>query len=649
MTPQWTRERECESRQFLDSSFFDPEEGVRRLLEACPSVARDKTFREAVEWIARDGEDLSELELRMGDVSARLELTDIPKSANLLLALACAEALAAAPSLATWERVRKLQSNSWQIENWLSGVMKVCAEGDAGKRDAFIGLAETAFKALDAFALVSQFERRNTERKQFGENWNERADKLEEIWFGRCDVDFFEYEESPLFRLLAALAPAEFIRIVSQSRNPHLVNSALVHGEAWSTFSLWKEFARSAPTAFDADGTWNGSVMIPLLLVMARGELMQATRISPRFDASEIETENARQEIPKLSSAIVEILAKRLDALPLFARWSTWLMRQRLLQCGTAANGMRTSSDVDDALIEAIGLALKGKALVPESPADAPTWEAWCYRAVLASHAHSGFIAVPGCEGFLGEWAIGFDDWADARGKRLRARADLITTLNKEIPGDAAHALAYPIAMSESPVNKWLALWDATLVLREVVEFGEEYQERGEAGRLLLLVFCMGLAILDQRVAQHPASDSVQARDLARLHEALALAVREMREIDVSLNREQWRQANRHLAVRRLIWEEKASNAGAGPNFSVFLPTDKPTFDDYLIETQNDVMELVPLLQMARRNGAADKAVREKLVAASIDLSRIVATARRLNEISARRYPMDEMQMEKVL
>jgi hypothetical protein len=649
MTLQWLREREFNGGQSFDCPSFDSEDGIRRLLDACPSVLTDKAFNEAVEQIARDGEDLSRLDCSMVDVSTGLELSDVPESGNLLMALACAEALAVAPSLSTWERVRKLKSNSWQLENWLFGIMKVGAERNADRRAVYVGLAKAVFEALDGLALVSQFERYNHERKQFREDWNESTNRLEKIWWGLRGYECSDYEESPLFRLIAALAPTEFIYIVSQSRNPHLVNAALWAGGAFEAFSVWEKCAVSAPAAFADDGSWNGSVTIPLLLVMARDELMQAGYRSTRPGMSEVETEDAKQEITNLVTAVVGALAKREDALPLFARWSTWLMRQQLMQNRKVANNVRSSVVVDESLIEAIGRALKGKRLVPESPADASAWEAWCYRAVLASHAHSGFIAVPDCEGFLGEWDIGFDDWSDTRGKQLRERASLIVTMNSGIPGNAAHSLAYPIAMSGSPVDQWGNLWETTLPLREIVEFDDNYQERGEAGKLLLLVFCMGLAILDQRVALCPTADSPQARDLARLHEALALAVREMREIDDTLNREQWQQAAQHLAVRRVIWEEIASDEGAGRSFAVFLLTDQPTFSDYLIDARNDVMELVAMLQMARLNGAASKRIGESLAAASIDLSATVATARRLNGISDRQYPINEEQLKEVL
>ncbi|MBI5592087.1 MAG: hypothetical protein HY881_16605 [Deltaproteobacteria bacterium] len=655
MTIQWPDERGSENRQQFGNRAIDPKHELRRLVEVCPA-GLPSTFDQAVEWIAQQGKDISELEQRMNAVSNELELAELPESVNILMAWACAEALAKTPSLQTWQNVRNLKSHSWQLEHWLSDAMMVCAEDKISTKDAYIKLAKEIFEALDAFQLTSQFDRNNKEREQFRATWNENYEKLDEVWWGLRWWHEMNYEEEfPLFNVLGTLDPVGFINVVSESKNPYLVSSALLAVGAFRKFSLWEKLAVTAPSAFVDDGTWNESVTMPLLLVMARDQLLQAGRHIPHFDASDTEVEKVKQEIAKLTDAVITTLTNRQDALPLFARWSTWLIRQLLMQGIKDAENVRSSAFVDAAMIEAIGRELQGKTVSTESPSDAPAWEKWCYRCVLASHANSGFTTVPDCNNFLKEWAINLDDWTDKRGRQLREYASLIVTLNKEVPGDAAHLLASPIAMSESPTNTWIGLWDVTQSLREIVEFGDadalepdEYQTRAEAGRLLFLVFCMGLAVLDQRVSQL-SGDSPQARDLAKLHEALALAVREMREIDDTLNVEQWLQAVRHLAVRRLIWEDRVVEFEEDGRFRIFLHEDKPTFNDYLSAAKNDVMELLAILHSTLLNESNHQIVLDKLNAASIDLSNVIATAKRLNDVSARRYPIDEAQLRSLI
>ncbi len=440
--------------------------------------------------------------------------------------------------------------------------------------------------------------------------------------------------------------------VISKANNPYFVDSLFWCIDVSRKFFLWLDLAASSPTGFDYDGKWNGSIAIPLLLVIARGSLMDACQI--RFGALDSEIEEAQQRTTTLIAEIIDILSKRDDAIPLFTRWSTWLMRQLLMHRVKETSDIRSSSFIDEMLIDTIGEKLQGKNIIGESPDDAPTWEAWCYQAVLASHAYNGFIDNLNFKVFLNDWKVNIDEWSGDSGSRLRERASLIITANKEIPGQAAHLLAYPIAISESPVDEWIGLWNTTYPLRELVEFegandssSGAYQARGEAGRLLLLVFCIGLAIMDQHSTQCCESNSKQSRDLARLHKSLALAAREMCEIDDTLNREKWLQAVHHLAIRRFIWEKKSSEIEK--NVVIFNDSDKPTFSDYLSSAKNDVIELLDLMSMTLLNETNNHIVQQKLQEASVDLASTIKTIRRLNTMNPRKYPIDESNFQNLV
>ncbi len=656
MTIQWPSESEDSSRQFFSGHPFDPKDELRRIVNTSPLVGF-AAFDQTIDWIVQQGDETIELEHRMNAVGNDLGLADVPEIVNLLMAWSCAEALAKTPSLQTWKSVRKLKSNSWALDHWLFDAMLVCAEKEGKTKDAYVKLAKEVIEALDSgVQLLSQFDRCNTEREQFRTAWDQNGSKLEEIWWGLRGWHGIGYEEEfPLFNVLAALDSSGFIDIASRSRNPYLVNSTLWAAGVPQKFGIWENLSAAALPAFVDDGTWNASVALPLLLVIARNQLLQDSSRTPAFNPSDSETEKVERKITELAKAVVATLDRRLDALPLFARWSTWLMRQLLTKGG--AHNVRSSAFVDAALIEAIGYQLQGKPINREPPFGVPAWEKWCYRCVLSSHAHSGFIPVPSdYDSFLKEWAITLDDWTDTRGRQLRERASLIMTINKAIPGDAAHLLAFPIAMSESPVDTWRDLWDVVQTLREIVEFGavdalgsDEYATRVEAGGLLFLVFCIGLAILDQRASQCRAGSSPQARDLAKLHEGLAFAVQEMREIDDTLNAEKWLDAVQHLAVRRLIWEDRGDEVKKEGRFPIFVQEDKPTFGDYLRAARNDVMELLAIVRSALLNGSDRQIVLDRLRCASIDLSNVIATAKQLNYISPNRYPIDEEQLRSLI
>jgi hypothetical protein len=274
---------------------------------------------------------------------------------------------------------------------------------------------------------------------------------------------------------------------------------------------------------------------------------------------------------------------------------------------------------------------------------------------VLASHAHSNFIEPPESTDFLAEWAILPDEWADKKGQNLRERASLIVTMSKEIPGMAAHLLALSIVRSGAPTEAWIGMWNAVHTLREIVEFGDvdasddEYHSRSEAGKLLFLVFCIGLAIFDQRVAQCSSSDSTEVRrSQTKLYEALSSAIREMREIDDTLNRDEWNAAVRHLAIRRLIWEEQVPESQKPGRFHVFRPEDTPAFSDYLKAAKSDAIELLAVLQSALLNNPDIPRLQNELQIASVDLTDVLVMVKRLNQYCPRRYPVDESQLRRL-
>ena len=657
MTEQWPKERHAEIREdFADTSFKTARDFLN-LLSLFPDV-QSKAFDDVVSWIVEQSGDLSELEQRLAPVADEFAPSTVD-SYTLLMTLACAAALAHTPSLGTWAKVDAFKYNSWQLEHWLSEAMIAYAEVYPSAVDAYANLAKEAFARLENFSLQSRSERTNVERVGAWGSWDKRQDKLEEIWWDlRGWHGFMNYqEELPLFQVFYKLKPDEFIRTISRSANPYLVSALLfVAGIcAFSPrFSEWKRMIAAAPVAFEHDGKWNGSVLVPLLLVDARNQLLHVRSNLPNLDVTTGDFDEIKQEITKTAELVSGILAERQDAAAIFCRWTSWLMRQILGQTEKEIADVKSSAFADNAMVDAIGTKL-GNRLLPQSvPDDAPLWEDWCYRCALASFSYDGHIQVPAWEGFGNEWRLSPEDWIGDRGRSLREHARLITTLNKEVPGVAANLLAYPIAQSFSPDEAWIRLWNDSIALREIVEFGDsdsvedEYSSRSEAGRLLLLLFSIGLAIFDQISAHSPNNNSPEARSLVNLFKALNSATSEMREIDSTLNHDKWLAAFQHLVIRRMIWESTSNNESASTNFQVFKADDKPTISDILIEANGDVIEMVAILQSLLLN-APDSRLAAELSSASIDVSDIVQSIRGLNGYHSRKYPIDEAQLQKLL
>ncbi len=657
MSEQWPSERHANKREGFANPSFKTAQDFLNLLNVFPHV-QPMAFDNVVSWIVVQNGDLSELEQRTAQFADKFAPA-IPDSHPLLMTLACAAALARLPSLQTWTKINAFKYNSWQLERWLSEAMTAYAEMNPSACNAYVELAKETFAALDNFTLKSQSARTNEERSGAWAYWNKRQDKLEEILWGlRGWSGFMNYEEElPLFQVFYKLNPDEFIRTISRSANPYLVSALLFVagiGAFSPRFSEWKRMIAAAPAAFEDEGKWNSSVLMPLLLVEARNQLLQVRQNRRNPDLTPGELDEIKQEITSTAELIVTALAARQDASATFSRWTPWLMRQILGQTAKEIADVKSAAFADDAMIDVIGRKLGDSPLPQTGPDDAALWEAWCYHCALASFAYNGHIQAPAWEGFGDEWRLSPEDWAGDKGRLLREHASLITTLNKEIPGVAANLLAYPIAQSPSPAEVWIGLWNDVIALREIVEFGDfdavedEYSSRSEAGRLLLLLFRVGLAIFDQGAARSSDNNSPEARSLASLFKALNFATCEMREIDSTLNHDEWLSVVQHLAVRRMIWEYSSGNETASMNFQVFKADDTPIVSDILSEAKGNVIELVAILQSLLLNSPDVSRLKADLNTASIDLFDIAHSIRSLNQYHPRKYPIDEAQLQKL-
>lgn len=658
MNEHWSSERRAEEWQMTADTSFKTAQDFLALLNAFPN-GLPRAFDDVVIWIVEQDGDLSELARRIGSVVDVANLQAYPDSQPLLMTFACAAALAHAPSLHTWGRVSAFKYNSWQLEHWLGGAMTAYAKVNSPACHNYVALAREIFAGLDSFSLQSKSDRINEERSGAWASWNERRDKLDEIWRGlRGWYGFMNYEEEhQLFQVFYELSPDEFIRTLSGSSNPYLVGALLFVagiGAFSPRFSEWKRMLAAAPVAFEDGGKWNGALLMPLLLVEARNQLL-LVRQNFRTPASTPDgLDKIKQEVASTAELIATALAARQDASSTFSRWTPWLMRQVLSHTSKDVADVTSPVFADDALIDAIGRNLGNCALPKISPEDAAPWESWCYRCALSSFAYNGHIPVPAWEDFGNEWRLAPEDWAGRKGLLLREYASLITTLNKETPGIAANALAYPIAQSPSPRRAWIGLWHDAFTLREIVEFGDldatsdEYSSRSDAGRLLLLLFRIGLAIFDQGAARCSSSSSPEAESLVDLYKALASAAREMREIDSTLNHDEWLLVAQHMTIRRMIWEQSSGDEGGSGNFQVFNLDDSPTVVDLLTEAKGNVIELVAILQSLLLNGPDVLRLKADLNLASISLPDIVRSIRRLNQFHSRKYPIDENQLQKL-
>jgi len=610
-----------------------------------------KEFDGIVSWVINKDGDILELEEKVTNVIENGNSSTFFGDKYLFITWICAEAISRSPTLSTWKKIKSFSYNSAEIEHDLPSVMKNIAESTPKIFEVYMLLAKEAFSALDNDSLKSNSSRNNEERSNYLSHWKNNNNKLEELWWGLRHWNEMNYwDEYPLLHFFSELEPNELMTTLSQSNNPYLIQSLFLMIDAggnFSQFHMWGKCIAAAPVAFEDDGSWNGSVIAPLLLVEAVSRLLNSEQ-DTLYSGNLTEVEILKKNISSIAKNVVDVVSKRKDALALFSRWTTWLMRQDLSY--SPNNNTKTNPFVIDILIDAIGSKLKNKSVIQKSSSDTDLWEPWCYQCVLAYYTSNGFIDPPVNQLFIDEWNISIDDWCGDKGELLRQHASLLITLSKDTPGMAANLLAYPIAQAELPTDVWINIWNNIYALREIVEYGdgssEEYQSQTEASNLLFLMFRIGLAIFDQRAEQCKTISSSISREQVMLFDKLSSASREMREIDSTLNYDAWKNASLHLSIRRCIWEQQFSKPSEENVPCIFSEKDTPTILDHLSNAKSDVMELLPLLQSILSNNVDVTKLQGELDKASINISNVLNEATRLNKYDSRKYPIDKEQLK---
>lgn len=639
---------ECKTQNQIDYYFLTSNE-IGNFLNDC-NPERSNSFHLMIDWVINEGKDIDILELKTSSLCSELQLEESLEYIQFLMTLSCAKALAKDPTLKVWDNIKHLQYNSWYIENWLSDIMIFIAEDDCSAKKAYIKISTEVIRELNNYKLKSLSKRENDERELFQTMYSDNPITLEDIWKESSNWSEHNYSsEASIFRALEKIDQAIFISTVIQINNYFLIVSMFFWVGLFKNQSLLEKLINKSPLAFHSDTKWTLSPLLPLLLNSARSQIFQISNNIEYNNPSVISIDTAKENIKKSVKELVLILSKREDAMPLFARWSAWLMRNILLQGFKETTNVKSSAFVDSEIIEEIGSKINQSpnlTVIYKLSTDVFSWENWCYRCVLSSHANNSFISIPDWNDFIEEFNIGIDGWDKTEGKSLRKNSDFIIGLINDLPSDVAHSLAYPIVMSEHPIDIWLKLFEISFPLREIVEFGississsDKYQDRSEAGKLQLFVFCLGLAILDQSVGKRKEEDITQKQDLVFLHEKLLSVAREMSEVDNTLNRDLWKQAIRHLVIRRVIWEEHIVENG----YATFTHDSRPTFQDCLLLIKNNEFDLIEVIQSIFLNIPEQhrNIIWNEVKNTPIDFHKAITIVKKLNAANGNKYPIN--------
>lgn len=565
---------------------------------------------------------------------------------DMLLTLGCARALIKSPDIRTWQKIKKITCHSWSIEHWLSEAMLAYASLDTANADAYVTLVSDVFLALENRELKSESERRNNARENNWNYWEHNESQLKELFEGLRGSDFMNYEEEMrLFGVLNEINSNHFQLLLSRSNNPFLLDNMLLSsgvGMFNPRFSQWALSVKNAPEAFKSDGSWSGSVLLPLLLTHGRSHLLRPSSQVPQYGANEEDVVRLTAQVNDLVQAVVDTLYARIDAHALLTRWSIWLMKQVLSHREKKFNDIRAGDFVDNALLIAIGKNLHGKPL-NMVPKDADTWEVWCLYCVKAFFASEGLSDAPDFAQIGSHWKLSPEDWHQEKGRHLLHLASLHLP-REHMPDLSAHLLAFPLSSQADFATCWQQLWNDTSVLREILEFGSadveknSYSDRGDASKLLLLLTCIGLACLDQSINQYSESDKTKNKHIISLYSALSDAVIETLYIDDTIYNDSWHKLLHHLALRRVFWDETFVTSQAK---NIFTSDDKPTPEFWIKFLKTSGGELIAYLHDCLLNGAQEDKLREVLIKTTVDLKAMIEVQRRLNDFREVRYRFD--------
>lgn len=567
---------------------------------------------------------------------------NILDDADIVLTLFCAELLHRHPEVTTWISVREVIMNSYAVEYRIKNALLALCNINQEAKNTYVSLFSEVFHAIERGDLKLH---RHSELTDQLSHWEQSTNKLEEIWRGFRYSDPKIFAESSLFSVLADIDINQMADLLNASRNPVLIDTVLMVSGAGMfspRLSRWREFALSAEQAFSQDGHWNGSIFLPMLLAHVCDRMKDIPFELVR--QGKMIEDQYKSEINALADSIAHTLYGRSDFAGIVTRWSAWLMRNIVLSDQDVKDFKRPVYALS-ILKDSLGRLISQLNLPETSPSDAPDWEPLCYFSARSSFAHDNNYKLQNNNVFEQLWQRDGDSFSLEQSHKLNRILSLhFRREGQSFPGISSHLLAYPLVQLGDTAARWLSLWNSAYFLREAAEFGlpeapsERYSLRHNIGECLLVLCASGLAALDQMSVQLEEGKLSTPQCFLDMHQYLHFAVKEMLSVDDTINIKHWKQLFLHLCLRRVIWDDSLMDK---VQQSLFPPTEKPDFQDYLEYYHSDIADLAGMLSSAIRNNANTEAVKILVTAANINLAEIVDQLKWLNQVDDRRYSLD--------
>lgn len=621
---------------------------ARKLIEGCLRAAKDTGE------IPRppDGEQLREwlYDHKLSNVADALQESDSHNGvsiSNLLLVESAGILFCNRPTVLNWQMVGQLIGREPAARRILVDLVERRMSVRAGLRE---GIRKVARGIVERFKQEPSGHAHRSNGATVAEiqkQWKAKPD-LHEIWFGlrslgyimpfRSDWHIFDL----LFETDIGFA-AEQIETYGEPYQPALI---LQFGalEPNRQFADWFRLANCALPAFEVDGTWNGRVLLPLVLLAAQDALRGGQGY--RSD-DEHETERNDARLAELAKVIAEALWARSDGEAATLRWGGWLFRSTMSTLD--AERLPFPHDLSSRarpiwlVVEALLQALATAAWINLRPTDVAAEDELCLEAmrILAAREHGH--SVPGRDLLFQMLPDEPEDYLEGEGgKRRRELPSLFVIWGSRADAIGARVIAAALFDGDVAIT-FAELWRRTLTLREITEHGHAYRSDDyafddyarRASDTIRFVMALGISLIDYVLdeRQPVVFDDWRATVLA-LFSTLHDATREMLAID-PIGRRNLVNMHDHLCVRKLVYEQvsaEGSRAGAP-----LTKTDQPTIGDLLFERCRVSRSFFESLQMLRANGAQVEHIESALWSVGVHLDHLVAEAQRLNEIEHNR------------
>ena len=616
-------------------------------------VEETDSFTTLVQTIVEAFNEKADPKTKLADLSVGIDKPDTfgeyeETVRRVVLALAGVAALRKVPRREMWEYLWSLAWHSASLESFLPQAVIVAANEEAFREQFF-----TVAHSVVSEAIQNPGRRAIQREKDVGKNQREHWQKhpqLSALWRGHFEHSFHAVgrDDDHVLSIVAEIDVTEFVRLLTLYDYPEPVAHALVWCGAQWRFERWRAVASVAPAAFGERAKWNGSLILPLLLGIARDQFQFALGREPTSD----QISEATNDIKTLAVEVAKTVAPRADAVACMTRWGNWLIRTAVP--AVSANQIPYPTDansqgfIDDALLDALIAEMPTDRWSSEPAPDAETWEPWCQLAAGALVALAVKTSMPSPAKFLDEWRTSVDEWPARYDQGLKLRAIPFEGAGPRADGYGARLLAIPMIEAERADDLWKRFWDSTVTLREIVEFGapdetdnDGWQGRIDAARLLMLQFSIGLMMMDHLISPPRPLDYDRSSVIKDLLPRLDEAVREMTAID-QLNGKFWSEAVRHLAIRRAKWLSNSTE----PNSVVLSAEVKPTLADFIRTLAGDTENLLALVHAAQQNGVDRAALAIAFKEAEVDLNAEINIADYLLAISPQAIGLTKAQLD---